>query len=332
MKKKLFGLVFLMASVLAVAACGGDDEPSHINLVLPQSAALGTGGYYSIAVGEGYFAEEGLEVDIITTSGGAENVQVIISGDAEIVINTGFASVIGPYKSGFPIRAISNGDMGSPGTFWVVKADSDIQDWSTDLSGKKVAFSRPGSGTNATVLDMVKDYENRGLAPPIPTATGGTADTLAATLTGQIDVGWGFYPGTVVEVLKGTVRPIFSPPDLPGWDNLIVRVIAANADWLEENPEPAKGFLRAWKKAGDFATNDPKAAHAYLAEFTGGSAPGDDVISQFHTYNPVAQRAMVGPAGTNMAKVYEQAIAGGFISEPLTQAEEAEMFPLDFLP
>lgn len=339
----LFALSFLVAACAppaptppaaapAAPAAPAPKAITKIKLVVPQKDAMATGGFYAIATNKGYLKDEGLEVEPVYTRGGAEQVQVVVSGEVPIALQTGIASVMGAFVKGAPVTIISSADIGSPSVIWYVKADSPIKGWKKELAGKKVGYSRPGSGSHMAVLDLIDYYKTQGWTPPpVAVSTGGMPDTLAATLTGQIDVGWTGYPVNMDQFEKRVIRDVFRPMrDLAGWDNLVVRVNFANSNWLDKNREVARAFLRAWKRATDFSYENPREAFLFLSGFVGTPMESDFVISKYEEYQPRASQSLAPRGSYDLAM--KQAIMGKFIERPLTKAEMDKLFPLAYIP
>jgi ABC-type nitrate/sulfonate/bicarbonate transport system substrate-binding protein len=85
----------------------------------------------------GEFAKAGLDVEVISTRGGSENVQAVIAGGADIGYSPGMNAVLSAYAQGSKIKIISSEFIGQNDTFWYVLADSPIKTIG-DISGKSV--------------------------------------------------------------------------------------------------------------------------------------------------------------------------------------------------
>lgn len=335
-KRSILTILGLLVTAVLVGFGGGGAAAANlqaVRVVLPHiGSTQNTGGFYSVGVSKGFFAEEGIRVVPTTAEGGGANVQVLLAHEADVIMNTGFASAAGPFMRGAPIRVVGAGDIGSYGTFWYVKADSPIRDWKTDLAGKTVGFSRPGSGSNMTVISLIAYYKKRGITPsPKGVSTGGPPATLAATLTGEIDVGWGTYPSGLKPVEKKQVRVLLQPPDLPGWRDMLVRVIAADADFLKKHPEAMRGFLQAWQRARAFALQHPKEAFRMFHAVAGAAMPSAFAISQDRKYSPPSQH-IIEPTKEGIKEAAEVSVAAGFLDKMMTAAQLEKLFPQDYLP
>ena len=107
MKKFLALFLVLLLLVPIAAACGGSGELRHITLNEVTRSVFYAPLY--IAFSRGYFAEEGIDIEIVTGGGSDKSMTALISGDADFalmgpetgvyVVNEGSANhpmIIGP--------------------------------------------------------------------------------------------------------------------------------------------------------------------------------------------------------------------------------------------
>ena len=92
-----------------------------------------------MGVNAGLFKQEGIEVDILYTRGGAETVQALLSGNVDIAVANGILGAIGSYSRGAPLRITAASTTGTADVFWYSRADSGIRTI-RDLEGKKIGF------------------------------------------------------------------------------------------------------------------------------------------------------------------------------------------------
>lgn len=211
----------------------------------------------------GFFREEGLDLDILYTDGGAQTQQAVVSGGVQIGIGTGTLGVLSAAVRGGPVRVIEAEWHGASDLFWYVKADSAIRSM-RDAGGRSAGFSAAGSSSNLVLVALLQAAG----AKAQPTPTGGTAATLTQVMSGQIDIGWSVPPVGLREEAAGEVRIIARGTDLPALAEQTTRVNIANAAWLKENRAVAVRFARAYDRSLNFAHSDPKALEWY-AEGTG---------------------------------------------------------------
>ena len=135
------GLLVCAATVLALAAaCGDDDAGEPLEQVVfmagyrPQANLPFVAVY--MAEARGFFADEGLEVDIRHSTQG-EHGQLLLAGEVDVTTATA-AQALRQRANGLPVRTIALfGQRGDQG--FVVHADSGIET-PADFEGRSVGF------------------------------------------------------------------------------------------------------------------------------------------------------------------------------------------------
>lgn len=208
----------------------------------------------------GLFKKHNLVLDIFYTDGGGETQQAVISNSAQIGVASGFLGAIGVFAKGAPVRIIGVSYTGGSQVFWYVPANSPIKSVK-DLDGKTVAYSTNGSSTHAGVLALQKHYKVNFK----PTPTGNAAATMTATMSGQVDVGWGGAPFGVAELEAGKTRLIMKSSDAPEFDIQTSRVIIANANELKARPDVFVRYMRGYRDSLNWIYSTPEGLKAYAA-------------------------------------------------------------------
>jgi len=72
-----------------------------------------------IAQEKGFYRESNIDVDAVFTRGGGENVQAVVSGDAQIGLGTGTLAVISAFVKKAPIK-IAGAEITGMDAFWYV--------------------------------------------------------------------------------------------------------------------------------------------------------------------------------------------------------------------
>jgi ABC-type taurine transport system substrate-binding protein len=111
--------------------------------------------FVEFATRQGFFKDEGIEVEPFYTEGGAGTLDAVMSGSVDIAMSNGLLGTLGRFAKGAPIRVVAAEMTGASDAFWYARADSGIKTLK-DAAGKSVAFSSPGSSTNLVVLALVK--------------------------------------------------------------------------------------------------------------------------------------------------------------------------------
>jgi NitT/TauT family transport system substrate-binding protein len=211
-------------------------------------------------VRQGFFRDEGLELDLFYTNGTAETQQAVLSGSVDVGIAVGFLGLLAAYSKGAPVRVIASEWKGASDFFWYVRSDSPVKSL-PEAGGKTIGFSTVGSSSNLVLLSLLDQYKIKAK----PTPTGGTAATMTQVLSGQIDVGWSQSPIGLPEVDAGKIRIVARGGDAKAVVDQTTRVSIATADTVKNKKPVLERFMRAYAKSIDWAYTDPKSI-TYFAE------------------------------------------------------------------
>lgn len=266
----------------------------------------------------GEFEKAGLDVEVISTRGGSENVQAVVAGGMDIGYSPGINAVLAASMQGAKIKIISAEFMGQNDTFFYVPAASPIKGID-DLTGKTVAFSRPGGATEAALLALKTE---KGIDFK-PTATGGMDATFTMIMTGQIDVGYSVPPSVLGSVEKGEVRVLFSGDDIKSQADLTGRVIIANSDFVSGHRDVAEKFLKVLDGCIDWAYANPEPSAKFYGELNKVDANIAAKGLAFYKRPALA----FGPIA-HLDRVIDQAVAGKSISRRLTDDEQKQLIDI----
>jgi NitT/TauT family transport system substrate-binding protein len=225
--------------------------------------------------------------------------------------------VLSAFAKGAPVRVFSGEMIGSPNQYWFVPVASPIQRIA-DLVGKTIAYSVTGSSSHTALLELLAQY--RVAAKPVP--TGGIPSTLTATMTGQIDVGWGSAPYGLDLLQQGKIRVIARGTDVAVLSGRTVRVNITNLDMLSRRKDAIERFLRAYRETIDWMYADPAALDAYAGY---ARLP----VSQVADIRNFVPREAVSPDRiAGIEEVVADAVRLRFLSAPLTRAQIDELLRL----
>jgi NitT/TauT family transport system substrate-binding protein len=281
--------------------------------------ALGQRGDWENAASElgqnaGAFGKRGLALDLLYTNGNAETLQAVIAGSVDIGVGLGTAAVMAAYVKGAPLRVIGNAGAGS-GEYWYVPADSPIKTMA-DAGGRTIAYSTAGSSSHLIVLSLIK--ANGLFARAIP--TGAPAATLAQVMAGRVDVGWSSPPFGLDAVSDGKIRIIARGNDLPEFRHQTIRLIVANAGFLERRKDVAARYVQGYRDALEWMYSDPAALDAY-AELAKVSPANAREVRDVYPRDHLAVD-FIGDLDAVMA----DGVAFGTIAEPLTKQQLGALF------
>lgn len=274
--KKLATMIMAGAMAMALAGCGNskdaidplvnvEDENQNadlteITLVLDWTPNTNHTGFY-VAVNEGFYEEEGLKVNIVQPpEDGATT--MVASGQAEFGVD--FQDYLAPvYTSdeNIPITAVAA--MIQHNTSGLISLKEDNINSPKDLEGKNYAtWDLPVE--KAMMQNIVEadggDFSKVNLIPEY-------VENEAAALQQDIDAIWIYYAWAGISTKQAGLETntLFFKDLNPAFD-FYSPVIVSNTDWLENNPDVAKAFLRATKKGYEFAIDDPDKAAEILVK------------------------------------------------------------------
>ena len=246
----------MIAGMIAVIAAGS--ATAETLKVAVAQRGFWNSSFVEFALRQGFFKQEGLDIDILYTEGGASTLTPVIAGSIDIAMTNGTLGVIAAFAKGLPVKIISAEATGAPDAFWYARPESGIKTIK-DTGGKTVAFSSPGSSTNLIILQLVSQEK----VTPKLVPTGGLPGTLTQVMTGQIDVGWSVPPFVLKDLAEGRLQIIARGSDVAAIRDQTIRVNVANANALKDKRDAFVRYVRALSRAIDWAYSGPAALDAY---------------------------------------------------------------------
>jgi NitT/TauT family transport system substrate-binding protein len=248
-----------LAVTLAAAAIGlhsaSAQSPKKMTLV-QMHPIMGVGEevfLYAVPKHLGFFAAEGLDMDIQNTQTGMVSAQLLQSANAQVGTTAGDA-ILSVREQGGDLVSFFNLKR-NPGTFMVVLPESPIHELK-DVKGKTIGAPSFGAGgglvlmQNLTQLGITSD-QYTGIA------TGAGPSAVAALRSGQIDalVMWDAMLGAAENTgLK--LRVI----NIPLQDEMVGTTLATSAAYAAANPKEIAGYCRAMAKGLVFTMTNREAA------------------------------------------------------------------------
>ena len=258
MKKRIISIVLACAlAAVFIAGCNAQSGTetkgkTKITFVLDWTPNTNHTGLY-VAREKGYFADAGLDVEIIQPpEDGAE----VLVGSGKAQFGVSFQDSMLPTIAGeskMPVAAVAA--VVQHNTSGIVSLKGKGMDRPKGLEGKKYAtWSLPIE--QATLKRVVEadggDFSKVKLVPETVT------DEVSALQSGNVDAIWIFYgwAGVATEI-AGLETDYFAFKDIDPVFDYYTPVIIGNTDWMKDNPESAKAFLFALKKGYEYAIDDP---------------------------------------------------------------------------
>jgi NitT/TauT family transport system substrate-binding protein len=304
------------AQVLALAtliATSGALAADKLTVAIGQRE-IWHGAPASLGARAGIFQKHGLELEILYTEGAGQTMQPVIAGNIDVGVAIGTFGVFGAYAKGAPIIIIGAESTGED-AYWYVRADSPVKSMA-DMADRTISFSTIGASTHSHVLGLIAQY--RVNAKPV--ATGGFPGTFTQVMSGQIDAGWSAPPYAFEALRKGEIRIIARAAELPLVKGHTIRVLIANKNSLASKPAVFARFMQAYRESVDWMYASDEALKIY-SEFAGVSI--EDARRIREEFDP---KEMILPDRVmGLSDLVPDAIKFKFISEPLTQAQLAEL-------
>lgn len=206
-----------------------------------------------VAIEEGYFAEEGLELTLVTGFGADKTMTAVISGDADIGFMGAEASIYA-YQEGATDPVMNFAQLTQrAGNFLVAREEMPDFTWD-DLKGKKVLGGRKGG-----MPEMVFEYilKNNGIDPATDLEINQSIDfgSTAAAFTGDMSADFTveFEPSATALEKEGAGYVVASLGVDSGY--VPYTSYSAKTSFLNENPQVIQSFTNALQKGMDYVQN-----------------------------------------------------------------------------
>jgi NitT/TauT family transport system substrate-binding protein len=282
-RKAAAAVLFVSASMGLVSACGSGDVSSDTGGggAASSSAAGGGGDLTTVKVGvipivdtapiwlgksKGFFKEEGLNLEITTTTGGAAAVPGVVSGDFDIAFGNVVSLMVATDK-GLPLKFISNGTTttGEKPDFSgvVVPKDSPIKT-AADLAGKTVSVNNLNNIGDTTIRKVVE--EAGGDPKGIKFVEVAFPDAPAAVERKQVDAAWILEPFLSAAVGKGARVVSYNYTEFD--PSLDIAGYFTKKDTVEGKKDMVEGFQRAMKKSLEYAQSNPDEVRDIVGTYT----------------------------------------------------------------
>jgi NitT/TauT family transport system substrate-binding protein len=318
-----FAASLLVAAPLGVTAANAQDM-MQLTVAVPNPSAINNFPLF-VAMGEGYFAEEGLELTVEALNGSAAVLQVMASGQAQIG-NPGPGPLLSARARGEDVVFIYNQYPKS--IFGLMVPEESEAQGPADLDGTTVGV---GTADGAEVAFTRGILQDAGLTEGenyefLTVGDGGTA--AAAFLGEEVDAYAAAVSDAAIIESRGIPLREITPEEYlsffgNGW--------AVTGQFIEENPEAVEGFGRALVKATRFGL-DPANREKVLEHTTAGNPQeGEDTEFANALLDAVMER--IQPVDHSNGYGYQppehweawhqsQLDTGG-LAEPLENLEEA---------
>lgn len=241
-------------------------EPTEIRLAFVPAT---TGLLVNVAQQQGFFADNGLNVELMPTTNVSEIIPTL-GQQVEISLGTS-TDLIRAADSGLDVVQILGNTIDTednPFVRVIVPADSGIEGVA-DLAGRRVSSPTLSGVIHVATLfwaqqEGIDPASIEGVQVPPPA-------TVEQFNAGQVDAAQALEPfaGALVGMGNTSIGDPFASIGLPLATNFWV----ANGEWAANNPDAVAAFATSLEQAQASIEADEEAARAILMEYTGMPAP-----------------------------------------------------------
>ena len=261
MKKKILAFTLALAMLTAcLAGCGSDtsgdtdggqqtEEKQLTEVTLNEVAHSIFYAPMYVAIEEGYFEEEGINLTLVTGFGADKTMTAVLTGEADIGFMGSEASIY-TYLGGTEDYVVNFAQLTQrAGNFLVSRTPIDNFTWDM-LKGTSVLGGRAGG-----MPEMVFEYilNKNGIDPKADLSIDQSIDfgsTAAAFSGGQGDFTVEFEPHATLLEQKGDGYVVASLGEDSGY--VPYTAFSAKKSYIEANPEVIQSFTNALQKGMDY--------------------------------------------------------------------------------
>ncbi|MCA0972008.1 ABC transporter substrate-binding protein [Halobacillus litoralis] len=252
-------LLFLLTAVVLTACSnseGAATETEDLKLVLDWTPNTNHTGLY-VAEAEGYFEEQGLNVEIMLP-GEAGADQLVASGQADFGVSAQETLTEARIQD---IPVVSIGAIIQHNTSGFASPVEKEITSPADYEGK--AYGGWGAPVEKAVLDSLMKTEGADVEQ-VEIVNMGNSDFFTA-VERDIDFAWIYYGWTGVEAeLRGQELNMQYLTDYSEKLDYYTPVLTTNETMIEEHPETVEAFMAAVTKGYQFSIDNPEAAAEHL--------------------------------------------------------------------
>lgn len=257
MKKRLIAILLILSLAVAILpGCTPKDTPGRTKVVLNEVAHSIFYAPMYVAIENGYFAEEGIDLELVCGFGADKVMTAVISGSADIGF-MGSESSIYTYNQGAKDHVVNFAQLTQrAGNFLVSRENITEFTWE-DLKNTTVLGGRKGG-----MPQMVFEYilKQNGINPSKDLKINQNIDfgsTAAAFSEGQGDFTVEFEPHATALEQAGKGYVVASLGTDSGY--VPYTAFSAKKSFIKKNPEVIQSFTNALQKGMDFVqTHTPE--------------------------------------------------------------------------
>jgi NitT/TauT family transport system substrate-binding protein len=280
MKRRTVIAALAAASVLGLSACGSGSPSSPGGT--STTGATGSTDLTKVSVGvipivdcapiylgdkQGFFKEEGLQLDIQTATGGAAIVPGVVSGSFDFAFSN-LISVMVAKDKGLDLKFVANGvsttgEEGNDIGGVVVPAGSGVKS-AKDLAGKTVSVNNLSNIGDTTIKSVIE--KDGGDPSSVKFVEVAFPDAPAALANKQVDAAWILEPFLSKAVAEGGT--IVSSNFVEMSPELDIAGYFTKGDTIKGKADLTAKFTRAMNKSLEYAQAHPQEVRDIVGTYT----------------------------------------------------------------
>lgn len=206
----------------------------------------------------GFYAKQGLDVELVLLVGAPLAVTAMLAGETPI-IHTGASAVIASNLTGSGAVLVAGSVNRFPYVLFVTEQIKRVE----DLKGKKFGVSRIGSADNAAAQTVFDRYGLR--SDDVGYVTIGSVPARLAAMQSNVIQATLLQPPETLKAKEIGLRALldFTKIDVEWQQN----GVAVTREYIKRRPETVRRFMRAFVEAVHYNLTNPKGAQKILQKY-----------------------------------------------------------------
>lgn len=270
---------------------------------------------YYAAAAQGFYEAEGIEIEEIRSGDGSDysarqaglgNTEFAVTSSDQVLLTTG---------GGVDVTAIGAMMQRSPNVVFATRDSfGEPLEEPEQLAGTRV-------GTGPGMVRMLTELylEEVGVREEVELVDAGY-NTVQRLLDGDFEAAGGVFGDAIDAEYQGaTVDSLGIADEVPAYGH----VLAASPDYLDDNPETVRGFLRATARGAAWATNNPEAGVDALVDENESLSEVRDQARE--TWETMATDHVVGPAVEAEGWGWQESAPWTTVADTLEDADSGDV-------
>ncbi len=224
------------------------------------------------AIDKGYFAEEGLKVNIIDPAESVDGINFVATGRAQVGL-TYMPEICEAQEQGMPVKALGAVCQRELDCICSLATNKEINGLE-DMKGHKVGYS--GTGAEEAIINTI--MKDLGLTEDDFELVNVGYDLVTSLTTGSVDLAGGIFINDEVTTMElaGYEVNVFDEQEY-GVPRMYGLIMAVNGDEYDADPELYKGFVNACKKGfADMKADEDAALETIMKDMNSDENPLDE--------------------------------------------------------